>query len=82
MKSSFLRGKNFDLLITVGARAKFIAEAAMAAGMAKKNIYSFDTAEEAAPKAQELIKKGDLILVKASRAIGLDKIVEEIKLVE
>lgn len=75
-----LAGKNFDLLITVGARAKFIAEAAMAEGMAKKNIYTFDTVEEASPKAQELIKKGDLILVKASRAIGLDKIVEEIKL--
>lgn len=76
-----LAGKNFDLLVTVGARAKFIAEAAAAAGLAKKNIYSFDTAEEAAPKVQELMRKGDLILIKASRAIGLDKIVEEIKLV-
>jgi UDP-N-acetylmuramoyl-tripeptide--D-alanyl-D-alanine ligase len=74
-----LAGKNFDLLITVGARAKFIAEGAYESGMAKKNIYSFDTSEEAAPEVQKLIKKGDLILIKASHSIGLEKIVEEIR---
>lgn len=74
-----LAGKKFDLLITVGARAKFIAEGANQSGMAKRNIYSFDTAEEAAPEVQKLIKKGDLILIKASHSIGLEKIVEEIK---
>ncbi|OGY63722.1 MAG: hypothetical protein A3I89_03580 [Candidatus Harrisonbacteria bacterium RIFCSPLOWO2_02_FULL_41_11] len=71
--------KRFDILFTVGSRAKFIADSAREAGMPQKDIYSFDTAEEAAPEVQELIRKGDLILVKASRAIGLDKIVEEIK---
>lgn len=69
----------FDILITVGSRAKFIAEAAAANRMPKKNIYSFETADEAKVKVQELIKKGDLILIKASHAIGLDKVVEEIK---
>ncbi len=72
-------GKKADILITVGTRAKFIAEGARQAGMAKKNIYSFNLAEEAAPEVQKLIKKGDLILVKASHSIGLEKIVEEIK---
>ena len=76
-----LAGKVFNLLITVGARAKFIAEAAKEAGLAKKSIYSFDTAEEAMLKVQELIKQGDLILIKGSNAIKLDKIVEEIKLI-
>src|SRR3989344_3710185 len=69
----------FDILVTVGARAKFIAESAQQSGMAKKNIYSFDTSEEAAKPVQDLLKKGDLVLVKASRGIGLDKVVEEIK---
>ena len=69
----------FDILFTVGARAKLIADSAEKEGMAKKKIFSFDTAEEAGPEIQKLIRKGDLILVKASHSIGLDKIVEEIR---
>jgi len=71
--------KVFDVLITVGPRAKFIAEAAHKSGMAKKNIFVFDTADEAKMKVQEVIKRGDIVLVKASRAMQLDKIVEEIR---
>lgn len=69
----------FDILVAVGARAKFIADAAEKGGMAKKSVYCFDTAEEAKLEVQKLMRKGDLILIKASRAIGLDKIVEEIR---
>lgn len=76
-----LAGKTFNLVITIGARAKFIAEAARQTGLAKKNILSFDTVDEAKLKVQELIKRGDLILIKGSNAMRLDKIVEEIKLV-
>lgn len=71
--------KVFGLLVTVGARAKFIAEGAKENGMAQKNIFSFDTAEEAGKAVQDLMRKGDLVLVKASRGIGLDKVVEEIR---
>jgi len=71
--------RRFDILITVGARSKFIAEAANESGMAKKNIYSFDTADEAKLEIQKLLRKGDLILIKASRAIRLDEVVEEIR---
>ena len=39
-----------DLLITVGPRAKFIAEAANKSGLAKENISSFLIAEEAKKK--------------------------------
>jgi len=70
---------NFDILVTVGSRAKFIGESAIAEGMNSKNIYNFDTAEEAAPEVQKLIRKGDLILVKGSHGVRLDKVVEEIK---
>lgn len=74
-----LSTKVFDILITVGPRSKFIADAAFKNGLAKKNIFSFDTADEAKSKVQEVIRKGDLILIKASRAMALDKIVEEIR---
>ncbi|MEY4731530.1 MAG: hypothetical protein RL681_476 [Candidatus Parcubacteria bacterium] len=68
--------KTANILVTVGPLAKFIAEGANKAGLRKNYIYSYDTAEEAAPKLSELIKKGDLVLMKASHAVGLEKLVE------
>ena len=79
-----LAAESANILVTVGPRAKFIAEAAKAvggaAGRIKKNaIISFDTADEARKPIQDLIKQGDIILIKASHAVALDKIVEEIR---
>ena len=68
--------KSANILVTVGPLAKFIAEGANKAGLRKNYIYSYDTAEESAPKLSELIKKGDLVLMKASHAVGLEKLVE------
>ncbi len=77
--ASKIVGEVADVLITVGPRAQFIADKARQSGMPPENIFSFHTADEALPEIKKIIKKGDLILVKASRAIGLDKIVDEIK---
>lgn len=68
-----------NVLVTVGARAKFIADEAKKAGMPAKNILSFDTAEEAMRPVQDIMKQGDVVLVKASHSIRLDKVIEEIK---
>ena len=65
----------FGLLITVGSRAKFIAEAALRGGMPPKAVLSFDIVEEVIPEMERLLKKGDIVLVKGSHAIGLDKLV-------
>lgn len=70
-----------DVLITVGPRARFIAQRAIKKDMDEKLVFSFDEPKEAGSKLQEIIRKGDLILIKGSRVIGLDKIVEEIKAV-
>ncbi|MBU4347961.1 UDP-N-acetylmuramoyl-tripeptide--D-alanyl-D-alanine ligase [Patescibacteria group bacterium] len=71
----------FDILITVGPRSKFIAETASKKGFPVKNILNFEFADDAKLKVQEIIKKGDLILIKGSRALELEKVVEEIKIV-
>ncbi|MDI6717582.1 MAG: UDP-N-acetylmuramoyl-tripeptide--D-alanyl-D-alanine ligase [Patescibacteria group bacterium] len=68
-----------DILITVGPRGKFIAEKAKLNGMSYSSVFSFDTVNESLKTIQDLSRPGDLILVKASRAIGLDKVVEEIR---
>lgn len=74
-----LVGQFADILVAIGPRAKFIADSAREAGMEKNKILVFDVASEAGRAVQDLMKPGDLVLVKASRAMGLDKVVEEIK---
>lgn len=70
-------GSFVDLLICVGSKAKFIADSAFNQ-MPKENIYRFDTSDEAKLKVKELIKEGDIILLKGSQGIRMEKIVEEI----
>ena len=64
----------FDVLITLGDLGKFIAAGARDAGL--KNIYSFDTHEDAAKKILELVRDGDTILFKASHVMHMEKIIE------
>lgn len=72
-----MAGSFVDLLICVGFRAKFIADSSFNQ-MPAENIYRFETSDEAKLKVQELIKEGDLILVKGSQGMRMEKIVEEI----
>jgi UDP-N-acetylmuramoyl-tripeptide--D-alanyl-D-alanine ligase len=74
-----LVAQSAQILVTVGPRAKFIAETARGAGMRPRAIVSFETADEARKPVQDLIRAGDLILIKASHAVALEKIVEEIR---
>jgi len=66
-----------DYLICVGSRAKFIAESA-AKIMSFDKIFCFDDAVTASKKVQELIQKGDMVLIKGSQGMRMEKIVEEI----
>ena len=47
--------------------------------MKRAVIFSFDTADEAIKPVKDFIKKGDLVLVKGSHSMELDKIVAEIR---
>jgi UDP-N-acetylmuramoyl-tripeptide--D-alanyl-D-alanine ligase len=68
-----------DILVAVGPRAKFIAEAAAKAGMKRSAISAFDDADSAINPVKELIKEGDLILVKGSHAMQMEKVVAELR---
>ena len=67
-----------DILITVGPRARFIGVNAKKDGMKEEMVYIFETAKEAKKVLQDIMKEGDIILVKGSRAIGLDTVLEEV----
>lgn len=67
-----------DVLVTVGALAKKIADGAEDAGMAGERIFSFDKNLPAGKFLQEKIKAGDIILVKGSQGIRMEKVVKEL----
>ena len=71
--------KNSDILITIGLRAKFIAQGAKIEGMPEDNIFQFEDANEAKKRIQEIIKEGDLILVNGSKEMKMSEVIEEIK---
>jgi len=66
-----------DLLVTVGeANASTMARAARKAGMAPEAVVEAASAEEAVDRLQPLLREGDLVLVKGSRGVGLDRTVD------
>lgn len=67
-----------DYIVTVGARASFIADGALGRGFPEKQIKRFSTSDEAKLPVQEMIREGDLILIKGSQGMRLEKIVLEI----
>lgn len=67
-----------DVLVVVGPRAKFIAEGAIEKGFSQKEIYSFDSSKTVAKFLEGIIEKGDVILVKGSQGVRLERAVEAI----
>ncbi|HEX2456365.1 MAG TPA: UDP-N-acetylmuramoyl-tripeptide--D-alanyl-D-alanine ligase [Vicinamibacterales bacterium] len=69
-----------DFLITVGgAPAQAMGRAAVSAGMPSHAVLHAGTSDEAAELALARLRPGDLVLVKGSRGIGTDRVVERLK---
>ncbi len=67
-----------DLLITVGFRARDIAQGALDNGVPDKNILQFEDSGKAGRELQNLIKERDCILAKGSQSIRMEHVVEEL----
>jgi len=67
-----------EILLAVGERAIFLADEAKKQGMPKEKVFHFASAEEAGRLLQDLVKEGDVILVKGSQGIRMEKVVKEI----
>ncbi len=67
-----------DFLVTVGEAAKHIASGALDSGMEEHRIAKFGESVSAGKFVQEKIKKGDVILIKGSQGVRMEKIVKEI----
>lgn len=67
-----------DLLITVGELGKQIGDEARKAGLPADRLHIAYRAEEAIRLVRQLVRPHDLVLVKGSRAVGMDRIVPAI----
>ncbi|HWH16276.1 MAG TPA: hypothetical protein VNU25_01690, partial [Candidatus Paceibacterota bacterium] len=71
-----LAAEKADILVAVGARARAMREAARMAGMPDDATFSFDTSKEAAEALREMVGEGDVVLVKGSQSIRMERIAE------
>lgn len=69
-------------LITVGERGKTIATAAHNAGLSSKSIRSYQTSEDVTEYLKSHLTKGDVVLVKGSHGMRLDRIVSALEVEE
>lgn len=67
--------REVDVVVGVGRRAKRVVDGARAAGFAPEAAVHFDDTAAATPWLRETIRAGDLVMLKGSRGIGLDRIV-------
>jgi len=67
-----------DYLITVGEASKNTAMAAREAGMDDNQITPFADSVSAGKFLQEKLRQGDIVLIKGSRGLKMEKIVKEV----
>jgi UDP-N-acetylmuramoyl-tripeptide--D-alanyl-D-alanine ligase len=68
-----------DVLLTVGKKAKIIGDAAIEIGFNPKNVQCFDESIEAVGFLNEFLRESDVVLVKGSRGMRMDKIVSSLE---
>ena len=70
----------FEVLLVVGgSSAHTLADAAIEAGLPAASVLRCTTSDEAADQIGGLVRAGDVVLVKGSRGIGTDRIVDRLR---
>ncbi|MEK7602333.1 MAG: cyanophycin synthetase [Patescibacteria group bacterium] len=75
-KIGALAAKHADILVTVGIRSRATAEAARQNGLAEALVHSFDSAVEAAAFLHEFLEEGDVVLIKGSQGMRMERVTE------
>jgi UDP-N-acetylmuramoyl-tripeptide--D-alanyl-D-alanine ligase len=74
-----LAGLGLDVLWGVRGHARAMVEGAREAGMGGDAARYFDSSEEAAAAIADFVRPGDLVLVKGSRGVHTETVVEALK---
>ncbi len=67
-----------NMLVTVGEASKHTASAAREAGMGEHHVITFADSISAGRFLQDVIKEGDVVLVKGSQGVRMEKVVKEL----
>lgn len=71
---------NVNLLVAVGgANARAVADGAIKAGLAASEVHYVENSEAAADLVATLVQSGDIVLVKGSRGIRTEAVVDRLK---
>ena len=77
-KAGALAAKTCDVLVTVGFRARDIAAAALEGGVDENLIMQFEDSRHAGKELESVIQERDVVLVKGSQSMRMERAVEEI----
>jgi len=75
----YVAHSGIDRLITCGKLAEHIAQGAIGSGMEEERIITCRNKEEAGDRLSSLAKEGDIILIKGSRATGMEEIIQRLR---
>jgi UDP-N-acetylmuramoyl-tripeptide--D-alanyl-D-alanine ligase len=71
-----------DELITVGKRAHMIAQSARMNGLAAHSITEYEDSSSAAQALRKRFSENDVVLVKGSRGVHMEKIIENLEILK
>jgi len=63
-------------IIAVGKFAQYIKDGAVKAGLSARRVFMADNAVDALAVCRSVLKKGETVLLKGSRGVGLEKVFE------
>ncbi len=67
-----------DILITIGKASMFIRQKALENGFLEDNSYHFNTKDDAIRCLSKIIKNNDVVLIKASRGMKLEELINHL----
>lgn len=67
-----------DVVVGVGARAESITQAARVAGKGEREALHFNDSYEAADALRDMLRPGDVVLIKGSQGMRMERIVKEL----
>ena len=74
---SYAGEQHIDFLVTVGDHARYIGLGA-APYLGEEHVKHYDSREELIGDLEQLIRPGDVVLVKGSRSMEMEKVVKKI----
>ncbi len=67
-----------DILLTVGFRARGIAEGALENGMSETNIFQYEDSEVAGDELDDMVTEGDVVFIKGSQSMRMEHAVKQV----